>query len=269
MAMQLWKDGAENRAESQARNSAVRHSCPGYIVIVSAGYPIEPNEHPQHMHEEDRRNIMKGWMRAGLLVIAGMLAAGCTTPVIRSEVTAFHEWPAEFRNKSYVFERSKEQENDLEYRNYENLVRGELHRLGFMEAGNGSAAQLKALVNYGMKVRDVRVSEPVVIDRYPYWYGPAWRGYYGPFYDPFWYGPPIVERRVSSFQIFTRELKTTLADAANGKKLFDVTVISEGTNGSLAAVMPYMVRSAFTDFPGPSGVPRRVELKMTDGEAPK
>lgn len=206
---------------------------------------------------------MKGWMRAGLLVAASMAAAGCTTPVIRSEVTAFHEWPAELGDKSYVFERSKEQENDLEYRNYENLMRGELGRLGFMEAASGKAAKLKASLGYSVKVRDVRISEPVVIDRYPYWYGPPWRGYYSPFYDPFWYGPPIVERRVSSFQIFTRELKTTLANAADGKKLYDATVVSEGTNGSLAAVMPYMVHSAFTDFPGPSGVPRQVELKMT------
>ena len=29
-----------------------------------------------------------------------------------------------------------------------------------------------------------------------------------------------------------------------------------------AAVMPYMVRSAFTDFPGKSGVPHYVELKV-------
>jgi hypothetical protein len=57
-------------------------------------------------------------------------------------------------------------------------------------------------------------------------------------------------------------LKILIAQAANGKTLYDVTVDSEGTNGSLAAVMPYMVRSAFSEFPGQSGVPRRVELKM-------
>jgi hypothetical protein len=53
-----------------------------------------------------------------------------------------------------------------------------------------------------------------------------------------------------------------MADMATGKKLYETTVVSEGTNSSLAAVMPFMVRSAFTDFPGPSGVPRRVELKL-------
>jgi hypothetical protein len=55
-----------------------------------------------------------------------------------------------------------------------------------------------------------------------------------------------------------------IARAANGRKLFDTTVVSEGSNGSLPAVMPYLVRSAFTDFPGKSGVPRQVELKMAD-----
>jgi hypothetical protein len=43
-----------------------------------------------------------------------------------------------------------------------------------------------------------------------------------------------------------------------------VTVKSEGTNSSLAAVMPYLVRSAFAEFPGENGVPRQIELKIKD-----
>jgi hypothetical protein len=214
------------------------------------------------LHEMSRRNGMKRWLIAVVLAGAGALMAGCTTPTIRSEVTAFHEWPANLQDRTYVFERTREQDNNLEYRNYENLVRAELNRLGFVEASDAKAIRLKASLGYSINVRDVRVSEPVVIDPYPYWYGPAWRGYYGPFYDPFWFGPPVVERRDISYQLFTRQLKIALSQAPNGRKLYETTVVSEGSNGSLAAVMPYMVRSAFTDFPGQNGVPRRIELKM-------
>lgn len=207
---------------------------------------------------------MKPWLGA-ILLAASVLLTGCGT-IIRSDVTAFHEWPGQLPDKSYVFERTKEQNDSLEYLNYENLVRNELNRLGFSEAPASTKPALKASINFSINGRDVREVYPVVVNPYPYWYGPAWRGYYwpyyGPFYDPFWYGPPIVETRVSQYQLFTRQLRIMLARMADGKKLWETTVVSEGSNGTLATVMPYMVRSAFADFPGKSGVPRRVELKM-------
>ncbi|RZI43693.1 DUF4136 domain-containing protein [Herbaspirillum sp. HC18] len=209
---------------------------------------------------------MKTWLSAAILAISAILS-GCAT-TITSNVTTFHEWPDSIPDKSYVFERTKEQNDSLEYRSYENLVRNELNRLGFVEAPASTKPSLKATVGYMISTpRDVLDVYPVVVNPYPYWYGPgwygpAWRGYYGPFYDPFWYSPPVVEHRVSQYQVFTRQLRVALARMTDGKKLFETTVVSEGTNGSLAAVMPYMVRSAFVDFPGPNGSSRRVDLKM-------
>ncbi|MGH8809241.1 MAG: DUF4136 domain-containing protein [Noviherbaspirillum sp.] len=204
---------------------------------------------------------MKSWLNAAILAASALLLAGCAS-TIKSDVTAYHEWPASLPDKSYVFERTKDQHDSLEYRNFENLVRTELNRLGFTEAPTATKPALKAAFSYSINGRDVREVYPVVINPYPYWYGPAWRGYYGPFYDPFWFGPPVVEQRVSQYQLYTRQLRISLAQMADGKRLYETTVVSEGTNGSLATVMPYMVRSAFADFPGKSGVPHRVELKM-------
>ncbi|HEY8608940.1 MAG TPA: DUF4136 domain-containing protein [Noviherbaspirillum sp.] len=213
---------------------------------------------------------MKSWL-IRLLAASCVLLAGCAT-TIRSDVTAFHEWPSTLPDKSYVFERTKDQNNNLKYLNYENLVRAELQRLGFTEAPAATRPALKAALSYSVNGRDVREVYPVVVRPYPYWGG--FRGYYGPhpfygpygpygpFYDPFWYGPAVVEHRVSQYQLFHRELKVTLSRMSDGKKLHETTVVSEGTNPSLAAVMPYMVRSAFAEFPGPNGVPRRIELKM-------
>ncbi|HEX2530293.1 MAG TPA: DUF4136 domain-containing protein [Burkholderiaceae bacterium] len=203
-----------------------------------------------------------------LLVMAGTLLVGCASPKIRSEVTVFQDWPTDLREQSFVFERTRNQANNLEYRNYENLVRNELHRLGFTDATSQDTAKLKVSMNYGISTRDVRVIEPVIVD--PLWYGapmygPRWGGYYGPYwpyYDPFWYGPPITEYRESNYELFKRQLHVAISRAADGKNIYDVTVVSEGRNGSLAAVMPYMVHSAFLDFPGKSGTTRRVELKM-------
>ena len=204
-----------------------------------------------------------------------LLLTGCAT-TIRSNVTAFHDWPAELRNKSYVLERTAQQENNLEHRAYENMLRNELLQLGLVEAANLQSAGLKLAMSYSINVRDVRVVQPVLVDPWyvSSFYGPRWRGhgyyspyyspFYGPFYSPFWYGPPVVQQRETRYQLADRELRVVISQAADSKRLYDVTVNSEGTNTSLAAVMPYMIRSAFTDFPGENGVPRRIELKMKE-----
>lgn len=216
-------------------------------------------------HQE---NTMTRWLTL-FMAAASMVLAGCASPRISSEVTAFHEWPADLQGPTFTFERTKAQDESLEYRAYENLVRNELHRLGFVDATTSQPPKVKVTINYAISERDVRVVEPVVAD--PYWYGPPyfgprWRGYYGPywspFYDPLWYGPPVTEYRDTSYQLFRRQLKIMMYRVADGKRIYDVTVNSEGRNGSLAAVMPYMVRSAFADFPGKSGVPHRVELEI-------
>jgi hypothetical protein len=205
---------------------------------------------------------MKSWLSV-IVAASALILSGCAS-TIKSDVTAFHEWPVSLPDKSYVFERTKDQNESLEYRSYEDLVRAELNRLGFTEAPASTRPALKAFFTYSINGRDVREIYPVVVNPYPYpyWYGSAWRGYYWPYYDPFWYGPPVVEQRMAQYQLFTRQLRISLAQMADGKRLYETTVVSEGTNGSLAAVMPYMVRSAFVDFPGRSGVPHRVELKM-------
>ena len=70
-----------------------------------------------------------------------------------------------------------------------------------------------------------------------------------------------MEQRESQYVLYTRRLNIKLTQSSDKRNLFDVTVVSEGRNGNLAGVMPYLVRSAFSDFPGTSGVPRRIELQ--------
>ncbi len=205
------------------------------------------------------------------IAVTSVLLSGCAS-FVKSDVLAFHEWPADLQNKTYVFDRKSEQANDLEYRSYENLVRTELGRLGFAEAQNPRGANLKVALDYRIDARDVTAIEPVLVD--PYWpygyghpyYGPRWRGYYGPYYDPFWYPGSVTQYREVQYQIFQRRLNILITHSKDGKKLYDVTVNSDGGNGSMAFAMPYMVRSAFSDFPGRNGVPRRVNLEIRNKE---
>lgn len=210
-----------------------------------------------------------------LMVAAGaaltMLLTGCAT-TIRSDVTTFHQWPAQVEDKSYVFEAPPAQDDTLEYRAYQDLVRTQLARLGFRDAGAGKPA-LTVSMRFTTTDVPVRVIEPVSPFYQPLWHPVPrfgyrgfprryWGGWYAsPFYDPFW--SPAYQ--VSVEHQYRRELQVGIKSAADGKRLFDVTVHNTSRQLSTPAVMPALVQSAFEGFPGPSGVARRVELKQTQG----
>jgi len=66
-----------------------------------------------------------------LIAAASLLLSGCAT-TLRSNVTVFHQWPADLSEKTYVFETPPPAEDTLEHRNYLGLVSNELAKL----AGN-------------------------------------------------------------------------------------------------------------------------------------
>jgi len=209
---------------------------------------------------------MKQWRNLVLASVCAVALVGCAVPVIRSDVTATHQWRSELLAQPFVFERSSSQDADPEYKAYENLVRSELQRVGLREATPAQQPQLTVKLAYGMSARDVRIVQPVVVDPFfynPPLYGPYWRRYrYAPFYDPFWASGPMVQYREGRQVVYSRELRLQMMQSTDAKKLYDVTVHSQGGISSLPAVMPYMVQSAFADFPGTSGVPRRIEIEI-------
>jgi hypothetical protein len=84
------------------------------------------------MGKEHLKKLENAMKRYVLTVTAALtlLLAGCAT-TIRSDVTTFHQWPADLQDKTYVFEAPPAQDDTLELRSYQNLVRGELAKLGF------------------------------------------------------------------------------------------------------------------------------------------
>jgi len=202
-----------------------------------------------------------------------LLLGGCAT-TIRSDVTTFHQWPAELQDKTYVFEAPPAQDDTLELRSYQNLVRGELARLGFKDAGADGTPTLKISMRFTTTDVPVRVVQPIFMHDfyYPFPYytymRPYRRGYwpssyYSPFYDPFWHDIPRYQESV--VHKYKRELRVTIKSIKDGKPLFDVTVHNMSRELSTPAMMPALVQSAFAEFPGVSGVARRVELKRENG----
>ncbi len=155
-----------------------------------------------------------------------LLLGGCAT-TIRSDVTTFQQWPATIADKSFAFEAPAAQEDTLEYRSYQDLVRGELKKLGFNEASGKPALMVSmrfATVEQPIRVLEVRdpffmsVSQQMYLRQGPFtrWH----RGFY-PFYDPFWSRPVVVGEDVEN--VYQRQLQVAIK-GADGKRLFDVTV---------------------------------------------
>ena len=211
----------------------------------------------------------KGFFPA-LLMALSLLVAGCAS-TSRSEVTAFNQWPTDAAGRSFAFTHRDSEAQSLERQTYENLVRAQLLRLGLRDPAAGEAAQLSVRVDYGIAGRDVRVVETVLVDP---WYGTPWYGpgFYNPYwgmpgYHPYFHGPmwpsmPVAREQERRFTVFHRELKVKITDVAGDKPWYDVTVRSDGEQGNLALLMPYLVEAAFREFPGANGVPKVIEMKM-------
>ena len=196
-----------------------------------------------------------------------LLLGGCAT-TIRSEVTTFNQWPAQLSDKSYAFAAPPPQDNTLELQSYENLVRGQLNRLGFHEAPQAPA--LRVSMRFSTIDVPTQVVYPSFAPMYPYsprfaylgWHRRYWGGWYSPFYDPLWGPYPAYD--VENEHRYHRQLQIAIASATDGKRLFDVTVRNVSKQMSTPAVMPALVQSAFQDFPGPNGGSRVVELKQNN-----
>jgi hypothetical protein len=207
-----------------------------------------------------------------LIAAASLLLSGCAT-TLRSNVTVFHQWPADLSEKTYVFETPPPAEDTLEHRNYLGLVSNELAKLGFQPAANPADAKLKVGMRFSTVDHPTRVlqaSDPFLMSPYygPWGYGRfgygPYRRYYGGFYgrgfyDP-WYWGPMEYREVIQHN-YERQLYVTINSLA-GKKLFEVTVNNTSRKQSTPAVMPALVQSAFTGFPGESGKAKRVDLEI-------
>jgi len=191
--------------------------------------------------------------------------AGCAT-TIRSDVTTFHQWPANLTSKTYSIDAPDPADDTLEVRSYLDLVRGQLARLGFTEAGADAALKVKMRFRTtDVPVRVVQAVDPFwgPSSRYGYWGSPYRRSAFRGFYDPFWAGPAgyqVVERHV-----YQRDVQVAIRSAVDGKPLFDVTVHNNSSSASTPALMPALVQSAFEGFPGPNGGARRIELKEQNG----
>jgi hypothetical protein len=225
------------------------------------------------------------WLRLAVLALLAGATSGCAS-YLTAQVTSFHEVQRDrLAGRSFVITPSREQAESLEFRSYADLVRGALVRQGLVAAPGGDA-ELVVTMRYFID------NGKAVVYGYPAYgyagYGPVWG--WAPYYG---YGPGVHYTWAAAYPVgygytqtmlYRRELRVEIDDRraaagqgsqggkANGGggrgRLFEGSVVTEGESASLAPVMPAMVHALFSDFPGPSGVSRRVEVLLDHAPPP-
>jgi len=207
---------------------------------------------------------MKRW---SILIILVSLLSGCG-PLIRSDISVFHEIPQVFTGTTYAVVQFKEQEGSLEHKVYEQAVKRELNAKGLREASIVQA-EVVVFLSYGID------SGKEVVESYPivgqtgvsssHTYGTVQSyGNYGTYSGTTMYTPTygVVGTGVTSSTQYARFFKLDILDKKplldkQIKKLYEAKVISRGSSGQLSRVLPTMIKALFEEFPGKSGDTRR------------
>jgi hypothetical protein len=201
-----------------------------------------------------------------LLIVTLLLGLLSGCGFLRSQVAVFHQLPKDFSGTTYVMIPFKEQEGSLEHKAYEEAVRQELNAKGFRET-TVDQAQAVVFLAYGIEGREVVSSYPIigqtgVSSSSTYGTVQSYGGYatysgtttYTPTYG-------VVGTGVTSQTQYTRVFKLDIVEkqalaAGTIKKLYEGKVLSRGSSGQLAKVLPTMVKALFEDFPGQNGSTR-------------
>ncbi|MGE0665382.1 MAG: DUF4136 domain-containing protein [Sphingomonadales bacterium] len=189
---------------------------------------------------------------------AVLMLAGCASK-FRTDVSSWHRLPPPSGETFVIDAKDPRKQGSLEFQQYAGLVAAELQRVGYRPAARGAAPNLIVRFDYGLDGAREKVRS---------YGGGFYGGYYG-YHRPFWgpwggYGYGFDDYPdVRSYTVYQRRLELEIATAANpNQNLYETRVVSDGRSNRLEEVMPLMVRSLFTEFPGPSGVTREISIDM-------
>ncbi|ARP90175.1 hypothetical protein CAL14_07630 [Bordetella genomosp. 9] len=205
--------------------------------------------------------LYRSWRMAhafALLLILGMVAGCATTESVSARVTSFQQWPADATGQPYRFVlHDPGQNNNLEYQNFQDMVRAGIGSTGLVEAKPGQPARFDVSFTYGTTQTQVNVRQPYD----PYFYGGFGPGYYGRPWGPWGYwGPDWVDVPVAAYR---NSLTVIIRDASQGgKEVYRATSYSVSEREELLKVMPYLVRAIFDNFPANNGSERRVRYTV-------
>lgn len=206
--------------------------------------------------------LMRGAVK--LLIAAAFAAsvAGCAIGprIVQTQVTNYNAWSTLPADRSYTFARTLEYQSSLELKSYEDIVRDELALKDFKYVPDAAQANLIVTLRPSVTDTRLRVRDPWPID--PFWssYGFYGRRAYG-WYGPYWSG--FDDFNSYTVNVAHRRLEMDIdSKSITGKRYYEGRVETSSEAESFQAIVPYMVRALFVDFPGNNGQTRQVDVPV-------
>ena len=199
-----------------------------------------------------------------LVALASVLTS-CAT--VKSDVTRFHTLPPKGNGQTFTIHPVSSR-NPLEFGTYAARAASHLEKYGWIQTNPGSA-DYTVLIDYKMGGSHEHHGEvPIMgqtgggttyhsgsVNTYGT-YGSTYGSYSGTSYTPATFG--VVGSEPYSVTVHDRYLDMKIRDRG-GRSVFEGRVVSTGSSADIAAVLPQMIDSLFTKFPGESGTTKRVE----------
>lgn len=201
--------------------------------------------------------------RLALILLAAGLT-GCAS-TIAARVTSFQQWPQDTMGATYRIVATPDQQNNLEFQNYADMVRAAIGPVGLVEAGGNVSARFDVHIEYGNPV------EKRWVQRYndPYWDGWGFNPFFGGVYSGYrgwgWGSGIYVTPSVVTvpIEVYKNTLTITIIDNQNnGAEVYRSTALNMSDADNLALVMPYLAQAVFDGFPGNNGQVREVRYRV-------
>ncbi len=196
--------------------------------------------------------------------LVGALSACAGTKYVVSDVTRFHTLAASNSGKTFAIVASdEEQEQSLAFKQYADQLNAKLSALGLRQysGGNGpNEADYVVTLKYGVTGPSPDVEGRNSNFHMSFGYGYYNRPFgYGAVYDPY--------DRTETTQLFVRRVELDMYNGASygtddQTRVFEGRAVSQGRNGHVETVMPYIIDALLKDFPGPSGKTQTVSVEV-------
>ncbi|MEO5659516.1 MAG: DUF4136 domain-containing protein [Polaromonas sp.] len=209
--------------------------------------------------------------RLGMALLVTALLSACAFP-ITARVTSFNQWPADMAGSTFSYITAVNPMRELEQATYEGYVQAELEKRGLKRAPAGQVGRVQVDVAATHRIEDKTFLAPVYEDNYVFL--PPYRDAAGHIFPGIWapdpFGPRYVgdqpiNRTVQISSLRLRLLDTQGAGPGKARTVFESRAIYEGDNSELPALVPYLVRAVFDEFPGQNGRLRTVRFDSKTG----
>lgn len=191
--------------------------------------------------------------------------AACT-PTLNARAVSYHNGLELGQGKQFAIVADGDQQNNLEFTHYAEMVNRQLHRHGLTQAPSLDTAYYRVQFRY-----DVDEGKQQIVSYPSRSYG-GLGGYYGSGgYSGvgIGYSMPIYGNRVESYTSYTRVFEMEiLRNDRSRAKVYQGRVTSRGENDSISAIAPCMIAALFENFPGVDGQEVSISLPYAACNAP-